>query len=362
MPYILFKYISKQFAYYFFAILIVIASIILLFDFIELVRMLHSKNIPLYKVLQLGVLKNFDRLQRVIPFVGLISSVVLYAKMTKNNELAVMRSAGLSIWHFLAPSLAAMIFIGFINITIFNPITVYLLAKYEKVESYYLKGQTSFLALSPTGLWIKQDDDNNRNSILHALRVVQLDKELFDVTFYNTDESGGFIERIDASKAVLNDGEWKVYNAVIMREKHDIEAIDELSIPTNLSFRQIQESVIAPETISFWQLPRFIEIAEKSGLSAIKHKLYFFKILMLPFFMASLVLIGSSFAMSMPRQGNTGRLTMTGIMAGFFVYFISDVIFAYGLSGKIPIIISAASPTLLCLVLGLYLHLHREDL
>jgi lipopolysaccharide export system permease protein len=361
MPYTFSIYLGRQFIYYFFTILLVVAAIILLFDAIELMRVMHSKTISLSKILQLAMLKNLDHVQRIMPFVALIASVILYSRMTKSNELIVARSIGLSSWQFLAPSLIAILLFGLINITILNPITVYMLSKYEKLEATHLKGQASLLALSPTGLWIKQFDVNDQQSILHALRVIQEDQEIYDITFYMIDNFGKFQRRIDAENAKLKDGYWEVYNAVVTSEKHNIVKHDEMKVLTNLSFKQIQESVIPPETISFWKLPSFIEIAEQSGLSAVKHRLYFYKIFISPVFMLSMVLIGAAFAMSLPRTGRAGKQMMLGLLVGFFIYFLSDMIFAFGLASKMPAILAAFSPTALCLIFGSYMQLHMED-
>lgn len=362
MPYTFSLYLGRQFLYYFFIILLIVAAIILLFDAIELMRIMHSKTATLSVIFQMAMLKNLDHVQRVIPFVALIASIVMYSKMTKSNELIVARSIGLSSLQFLAPSLLAILLFGLINITIINPVTVYLLSKYEKIEALYLKGHASLLALSPTGLWVKQIDMNEQQSILHALRVAQEDQEIYDITFYMIDDKGRFQKRIDAETAKLHDGYWEVQNAVMTSEKHNIVHQEKMNVLTNLSFKQIQESVIPPETISFWKLPRFIEIAEKSGLSAVKHRLYFCKTLISPIFMLSMVLIGAAFAMSLPRQGMAGKQMMMGVLVGFFIYFISDMIFAFGLASKLPIILASFSPTVLCLAFGAYLQLHLEDL
>jgi lipopolysaccharide export system permease protein len=361
MPYIFSLYLARQFAYYFFTILLVVASIILLFDVIELIRVMHAKTISLGMIFQMAMLKNLDHVQRVVPFVALIASVVLYSKMTKTHELIIARSIGLSSWQFISPALVAIFLFGIINITIINPVTVYLLTKYEKIEALNLKGQASLLALSPTGLWIRQVDIHDQESILHAFRVVQDEQEIFDITFYMIDNHGKFQKRIDAERAKLRDGYWEVSNAVITREKHDITKYESLNVLTNLSFKQIQESVIPPETISFWKLPKFIDIAEQSGLSAVKHRLYLYKIIISPLFVLAMVLIGAAFAMSLPRTGRAGKQMMFGVMIGFFIYFLSDMIFAFGLAGKMPILLAALSPTALCLMLGMYLQLHMED-
>lgn len=354
-------YIIKQAAFNFFAILLGISFVILLFDLLELVRILFSRNVSLLQILQMGMLKNLTNIQKVLPFIVLLSAMITYSRLTKSYELIAARAMGFSIWDFLKPAAMFFLILGSLNIIILNPITVYFLSKYEKLESTILKGHASLLSLSSTGLWITQSTEENKKNILHALRVNQEEQELFDITFYFFDENNGFDYRLDAEKAVLTKGAWKVTNANVTMSKHRYSHHDEYNIPTNLSFQKIQESVISPETISFWKLPNFIRIAEESGLSAVRHKLYFYKALFSPIFMVALMLLGTAFAFTLPRSNKAGKLMFIGTVAGFIVYFMSDVIFALGASGRISPALAAAIPSLFCLSIGLYLNIYREE-
>lgn len=354
-------YIVKQYVFYFLAILGGIAGVILLFDIVELIRLLHNKNVAMSVIIQMAFLKNLDHVLKILAYACLIATIVTYSKLTKTNELIVARAAGFSVWQFLAPVVLFVFLFGIFNITTINPIMSLFLKKFEKLESQYLKGHASMMALSPTGLWIIQTDNNGNKNILHALRVLQETNEIYDVTMYFVNEKGKFVKRIDGSKAALEDDHWHVSDAVSTAAEHQEMRYDVLDVPTNLSFKQIQESMISPETVSFWQLRTFISIAEESGLSAMRHKLYFFKLLASPILLSALVLIGSFFALSLPRSGRAQRNIVLGLVVGFVIYFVSDVLFALGLSGKMPLMLAAFSPALICSIAGLYIIIHIEE-
>lgn len=360
-PFTLSLYIVRQYIFYFFSILGGIAAIILLFDVIELIRLLHNKEVPIATIINMALLKNLDHVLKILAYVCLIATIVTYSKLTKTNELIVARAAGFSAWQFLAPVVIFVFIFGIVNVTAINPLMSLFLKKFEKYESNYLKGHASMMALSPTGLWIIQSDNEGKKNILHALRVYQEKNEIYDITMYFVNDSGKFIKRIDAEKAVLEDGNWHLENATSTAERHDEKKYEELDIQTNISFKQIQESMISPETVSFWNLRSFIKIAEESGLSAMRHKLYYYKLLASPILLAALVLIGSFFALSLPRSGKSQRNVVIGLFVGFFIYFMSDVLFALGLTGKIPLILAAFSPAMICSLAGLYVIIHIEE-
>ena len=60
-------------------------------------------------------------------------------------------------------------------------------------------------------------------------------------------------------------------------------------------------------------------------------------------------------------RGGTGLLIATGVLTGFVFYFLSDVVLALGLSGKIPPALAAWTPAGICSLLGIGLLFHLED-
>ena len=51
----------------------------------------------------------------------------------------------------------------------------------------------------------------------------------------------------------------------------------------------------------------------------------------------------------------------SGIGMGFLLYFLSDVVYALGVSSKLPVIMAAWSPALITSFLGIAVLLHLED-
>ena len=310
----------------------------------------------------MSALKNLAHMQKIFAYVCLISAIMAFSKLTKSSELIVARASGLSVWQFIMPALVSVFLIGCLNVVAINPLMTSMLRAYEKMESHHLKGQASLMTLSPTGLWVVQyNPETDEKSILHALRVSQDTKELHDVTFYYISDSGTFNRRVDAEKAVLKPGKWVVENSVTSMVGHQEVKEEKLDIATNISFERIEESMIPPQTISFWNLGAFISMAESSGLSATRHKMYFYSILISPVFFISLVLLGSYFALTSIREYSFQKNLVLGLVTGFLVYFFSDIVFAFGLSNKIMPQLAAFTPSFTCLCIGTLLMLQREE-
>ena len=133
-------------------------------------------------------------------------------------------------------------------------------------------------------------------------------------------------------------------------------------MPTNLTPRKIQESFASPETMSFWELPGFISLARESRASrAQRHRLYFNALLARPFLFCAMVLIAATFSLRMQRRGGTTLMIVGGVASGFLLYFMSDIVFALGLSATIPVALAAWTPAGVSWLLGASMLLHLED-
>ena len=232
--------------------------------------------------------------------------------------------------------------------------------RYDGLESRVLKGRTSDLALSRTGLWLRQNDGEGP-TIIHALRVAPDDGRLLEVTVLQFRDDDKLVRRIDAASALLEERNWRLFDAWSWRPGQQASPIGEYVLPTTMTARGLQDSFAAPETISFWELPSFITLLETAGFSAHRHRLYWHSLLAQPLLLGALVLIAATFALRQTRRGGTTWLIMGGILTGFLLHFLSDVVFALGLAANIPIALAAWTPAGVCLLIGASILLHAED-
>ena len=54
-------------------------------------------------------------------------------------------------------------------------------------------------------------------------------------------------------------------------------------------------------------------------------------------------------------------MSLRSVRAGILLYVLSDVVFALGLSGKIPVVLAAWTPAGVSSLLGLAMLFHLED-
>jgi lipopolysaccharide export system permease protein len=358
----LFRYIARQFLGWCLGVFLAMLLIVFLLDYIELLRRAGARpDATLLVLLEMAALKQPYMAQQIMPFAVLFGTMMAFWRLTRSNELVVARAAGVSVWQFLTPPLLGAFLIGVLAVTVFNPVASVMQASYERLDNRILRGGDEQLALSRSGLWLRQSDDAGNHAVIHAERFRMRDTGLEDVTVLFFANDVQLTKRIDAAEARLAHGEWEVSNGSLWEPGRPPQPFEQIAVPTNLTPRKIEDSFASPETMLFWELPGFINLLDSSGFPAQRHRLYFNALLARPFLFTAMVLIAASFSLRMQRRGGTTVMIAGGIACGFLLYFFSDVVFALGLSATIPIALAAWTPTGVSWFLGASLLLHLED-
>lgn len=361
-PSTLSRYLARTYTVNFCGLLLGLLGIIYLFDTVELLRRgTKHEDISLFLIFQMGLYKLPEVGQMVLPFAVLFSAILTFWHLTRRHELVVVRAAGLSVWQFLGPIIGVGLLIGVLQITVINPLGALSLARFENLESSYLKRQESLISLSQQGLWLRQSTENDGYVILHASGVKMPEWILQNTIslFFSNDDT--FLRRIDAKEAVLEPGEWNFRHATINAPHNLPEEADMISLATNLTAQEIEDSFASAETIPFWRLKTFIRTMEATGFNATSLKIHFQRLLAQPLMFAAMILLAASVSLRPPRLRGTATLVIIGVIIGFIVFFISSFLQALGASGQLPPVLAAWSPPAICFLLGVGAMMILED-
>jgi lipopolysaccharide export system permease protein len=355
------RYIAHQFLIWTGGVMFVLLGLTFFLEAVELMRRAAAKaNATFGIVLEMAVLKLPLLTEHLLPFAILFGGMLVFARMTRSRELVVARAAGVSVWNFMLPAIGLAFLIGTIDITMFNPIASVTNSRYEWLESNYLRGRSSLLAVSKSGLWLRQGDDKSQ-SIVHAQRMLPDSMDMQDIIIFQFEGKDRFTGRIDASRAELKDGYWNLTEAWLTAPDTPPRFEPHYLVKTNLSKEDVQDSFAAPETMSFWDLPAFVEVLEAAGFSALQHRLYFHSLVASPILLCAMVLIAATFTLRLTRRGGTTLLIAGGVAVGFILFFLTDVVFALGRNASIPVVLAAWTPAGVSVLLGLALLFHLED-
>jgi lipopolysaccharide export system permease protein len=353
-------YIGKQYLKWFFIILVGLLSVVFIFDALELMRRTSAKPDVTYGIVLLMALLNLPDIgQKILPFIALFAAMLTLWRLTRSQELIIVRAIGVSVWQFLLPMLVCTFALSIFYLFAVNPLGALMKKSYQAMEEHYID-RSALLELSSAGLWLRQSNADAK-VLLHADAVTLEPLTLKPVIIFMYDTNNNYTGRIDADNAVLKKGAWEIKAGWLNLKDNAPQKIADYSLPTELTIEKIQESMAIPNTVSFWELPSFIDALEATGFPGINHRMLYYSLLAQPIFLCAMVFFAACFSLGMARHGGAFVTALAGLCVGSFAFGFNDVVYTLGANQSLPALLAAFAVPLIALSAGTTALLHLED-
>ncbi|SNY93828.1 lipopolysaccharide export system permease protein [Cohaesibacter sp. ES.047] len=361
LPSIISRYIAGRFLFTILTIFLCCFLLVLLIDFVELIRRGGNKEqadtlslflMSLYRVPELT--------ERILPFATLFGSIAAFLNLSRRLELVIVRAAGMSAWQFLTPALFVAAALGIFAFAVYNPASAFLKDKSLEIDARIFGASFSSSGQTASQGWVRQKGEDG-DSILKALTSYDNGRKLGGVTVFSYDQLGNFVERIDGKAAELEEGYWRLSDVLVTSAKSAPRHFETYLVSTHLTPQEASETIANPESVPFWQLPHIIDQAARSGLPAYKYRLQYQTLLARPLLLAAMVLIAATVSLKVFRFGNVGKMILSGVLAGFVLYVVTELAKDLGNTGLVNPILSAWLPAIVASLLGFSILLYQED-
>lgn len=352
------RYFARRFIIASLAVFLGIFFLLVLVDYIEMVR--RTSSIPTASAIMVAQTSLFrvpQLLERLMPFCILIGAMSCYLALSRSLELVVARAAGISAWQFITPALAAAFVMGLLATVAYNPVSAAMQERSKEMEAQlFSNGGVQNVEQS----WLNQVTSEGQSIISAALSQNQ-GTRLSGVTVFRFGPDGSFQDRIDATDANLEAGQWRLRGARIYSMTAAPVIQDNLLLKTSLTPAQVRNSFATPETVSFWQLPAYIQSSASSGLATAGYRLQYQKLLARPFLLASMVLVAAAVSLRFFRFGGVQKMVLSGVAAGFLLYVLSKVTEDLSKAELMHPLAAAWLPVCVGGLTGFLALLHQED-
>ncbi|HEV2363502.1 MAG TPA: LptF/LptG family permease [Caulobacteraceae bacterium] len=340
----------------------VVASIIMLTDFVDLSRNLGGRTEPgFFELAWLTLLRSPALIVQLLPFAFLFGSMGAYVALNRRSELVAMRAAGASAWRFTLPTAIAGVVIGVFTIGALQPAAASLNASFEEKRA-----QIAGAEHGPGEIWLRQGDENGQ-VVIHAQDhgifgdEVRLERVSLFIQTAGTDGRLEFGRRIEAREARLTPGAWRLTDAREALPGQESVYAESLTLPSSLNRRTALEKFASPAAISFWSLPAVIEAASLAGYATAVYRLRLDQLLATPLVFAAMTIVAGAFSFRLMRLGGLARMAIAGAVIGFVLYFLDKFCGALGSTGVIPPLLAAWATPALALLAGVSLLCWTED-
>ena len=356
------RYFSARFLIAMVAMFLICCVLIFFVDFIEMLRRAgkYSGDVPSFVLAWMTLLRLPSFSELVLPFAVLIGTIGIFLMLNRSSELVVLRAAGLSVWQFALPAMIIAFLLGVAFVLFYNPIAAVARAEAERIYASAFGRGESLLKTKNAGAWLREDGADGP-TVVHALEALNQGLELKGVTVFQYDRDHGLTERIEASRAVLKDGRWGLEDAWVSAVGREPALYKRYLLSTYLTPTQVRDSLGTVFSISFWDLPNFIQIAEKAGLPATQYRVQYQLLLSRPFLLVTMVLIAATCSLRAFRFGNVQINAVFGLAAGFAFFVFAEISRNFAMAGLTTAVAAAWVPVIVAASLALTVLLYRED-
>lgn len=363
----LFTYIAKRFLINVLRVQLALLSLLLLIVATDVMRFLSERGVDAKVYVELILVTVPESMSITFPLVVLLGSMFTFLGMSRSSELVIVRASGVSALKMLLAPIVVTLLLGVIGIAAFNPILAATIRKTDEIHAEYTGQGSSQLSISQEGLWLRQTDENS-NFIIHARISSRRGDVLYGVRFHEFSTEGDLIRRIEATRALLQTGSWKLINATEwifldgdQFNPTEIRPHPEIELPTDLTSDRILSSFAAPNTISVWNLPSFIAQLDASGFSSIRHQVFLQSQYATPLMLVAMMFIGAAFSLRHARFGHAGIMALLAILSGFLLFALKNVAESLGQAQEVPILLATWAPPTAAALFALAFVLHLED-
>jgi lipopolysaccharide export system permease protein len=338
-----------------------VVALAAMIDYIELMRRgADWPNATAWLLAKISMYRVPQLTERIMPFSVLVGAMSCYLSLSRRLELVVARAAGVSAWQFVTPAMIGAFVFGTVATTIYNPVSASLHERSKRLEADMQGENLSALQGSTSGFWVRQKSADG-SAIINANSSREQGAALGGVSVFTFDGEGHFQTRIEAKSATLQQGYWQLDDARIYGSGKAPDIEDGYRLATNLTLEQVRESFATPETVPFWQLPTYIDMADHAGLGAAGYRLQYQLLLARPFLLAAMVMLAASVSLGFFRMGGVQKMVLSGIAAGFLLFVLSKITEDMSKSELMSPVAAAWIPAVVGGLTGFVALLYQED-
>lgn len=280
-------------------------------------------------------------------YAALIGVMLGLGILSNSGELTVIRSSGVSLlgvaWMVLKPALVLIVLTSLIS----EFVAPRLEQKAENQRNV-LREEVS-QSIQESGLWLF-----DQGTFLHV-NAVYPDGRLFGLSRYTIDLPASELIAVQSARAEFDSDNNQWTELAVRRTRASPEAVEagidnQSRWNTNLRPELLNMSVLSATQLSVRELNDFSQYLGQDENRARKYRVEFWRKLLAPLSIASLVFVGMSFVLGSIRQVAIGERIFVGVMVGTLFQLLQDIFgpasVVWGFSAfwgvMIPILITSA--------------------
>lgn len=353
---ILQRYIAKSLIASTGLVILAMTGLLFLINFLEELRDIGTGDYGFLQALFHVLYELPHNLYQFFPMMVLLGGVLGLGVLSANQELIVMRAAGVSVKRIAGAIALAALFLIVIATSLGETVAPMATTIAQKRKSSDENGGQAVSTVS--GLWLHEG-----TNFIHITRVVGIN-HLEGVTRYQFDSE----HRLQAAYYVklldMHNGQWQLHDVIkttfhndTTQSQHFANTTWDLALNPNL----LNVGLIEPAEMTLTSLYTYSRHLTKNGLRSGEFEFEFWKRIFQPITTLVMILLALPFVLrASSRSVTMGWRVLFGIIIGFTFYMLNAFLGQFSLVFQFSPLFAALTPTILFAGLGYYFVLNYK--
>lgn len=343
------KYVGRQVVLCVLMVMVFLLILVGLITFIDQMRYIGRGEIGFtfligYLGLQLpGILVLY------FPIAVLMGGVIGLGLMARSSELIIMQSIGISRTGIVLSALK-LLFPLILLIFAAGELVVPRVDRYA-ANQYNLYASNGSISITYDGLWLRE------GSSFIGVRYIMSDSSLMDIVRY--DFAGEDLKSVSKAKSgIYTDGAWQMHEVsrITFEDGRVIsEQLDSENWKLNLNPDRVQVLGQRGRSLTIESLIDYVTYLELNGQDSDQYRLELYTKIFSPLTTVVMLLLAASTVFGPLRGMTMGARIVAGFILGFGYYVANQFGAPFALVYGLPPLVGALLPSLLFLLLAIYL-------
>ncbi|HEX3581489.1 MAG TPA: LPS export ABC transporter permease LptG [Thermoanaerobaculia bacterium] len=361
-PNIIDRYVLREFLKILALVVISTAAMIMIIDYTEIANDIRANHIPLHVVLAYYRFLLFQVLNWTLPISVLVSTLVTFGMLSKNNEVTAIKSGGVSLYRVAMPIIAIAVVISVLAYLLLDFVLPYSNQRVDSIHNRIKRGKEAATAAAmQQKLWFA----GKGRYLINFLAYDHTTKELTQVQVFELHPTEfRLVRRVYAQSARWNGHAWVFTNGWVRSFLDNGESTyAPIVTPLELYYKEtpddFETELRTPDQMTYAELSRYIDTIRRSGYSAEQLTVKLYTKTSWPVLSLVMALIALPFAF---KIGKRGALYGVGIalILGITYWMVFAIFTKFGEVGNLPPLLSAWSANILFSIAAIYMFLNVE--
>lgn len=348
-------YIARQFFSIFAVCLFIATSLFLVIDFFERARVTLREEASFFTLLGYLSLKIPIIISLMCPVAVLLSALFIVGKLSQSSEITAMRACGSSLLSLVFPLLLLGLTISIVVLLLNETIVPWSSQRVQEIYNFQIRKKEEKGALDQQNYWYRSGSKfynlglyDSRKKQIHRLSVFEVDSNFRPQIRTDANEVSWENSTIGWTMSGVMESSFKDIDKVAITSFSEIPLV---MSETPKDFYKLRKD---PDTMSYFDLRKYIGKLEREGVSASKYKMDLAAKLAFPFVNFVVVLIAFPFGLVSARSSAMTLSIIVGVIVGFCYYIVHAFVLSLGNAELIAVVPAAWSANILMGCVGGY--------